>query len=241
MSDENINEQGVANLDDELDTNELYSGDLGSECFEVRQLLVYLLKGPYLFRDEKKQLWKALINHTQEIKVQLANLFLELFISEADGIAFVRPADTGDLDAPQLLPTYTYTFLDSVMLIFLRERLLHSQQRVEQALVTDDEMVNTMRMFDPSVRNDEAKLRRKLETIQKRFTTRHLIMKVQGLDGFVISPILKYVFSATELSELKENYLKKTADLEKRMQFTGQRDLIDDQEQSVQENSEVDE
>ncbi len=238
---ENINEQSVDMIDDELDAQALYPGDLGSECFEVRQLLVYLLKGPYLFRDDKKQLWKALINHTQEVKVQLANLFLELFISEADGIAFVRPAKTGDLDAPQILPSYTYTFLDSVMLIFLRERLLHSQQRVEQALVTDDEMVNTMRMFDPSVRNDEAKLRRKLETIQKRFITRHLIMKVQGLDGFVISPILKYVFTATELSELKENYRKKTADLEKRMQFTGQTDLIDDQEENQAERKGGDE
>ena len=209
----------------------LYEGDVGTESLEVRRLLVFLLKGPYLWRDQKKQLWPLLINHQEELKVQLANLFLELFISESDGVAFVRPADTGDLEVPQLLPTYTYRFLDSVMLVAMRERLMHAAPHAQQALITDEEMVTYMRTFDPSVRNDEQQLRKRLNGIQKRFIDRHLLTKVNAMEGYVISPILKYVFDAGDLSALMEQYRQKQRDMEKSFAVTGQTDLLLNEDQ----------
>ena len=65
-------EQSAENI---LRQKGLYEGDVGTESLEVRRLLVFLLKGPYLWRDQKKQLWPLLINHQEELKVQLANLF----------------------------------------------------------------------------------------------------------------------------------------------------------------------
>lgn len=65
-------EQSAENI---LRQKGLYEGDVGTESLEVRRLLVFLLKGPYLWHDQKKQLWPLLINHQEELKVQLANLF----------------------------------------------------------------------------------------------------------------------------------------------------------------------
>ena len=46
-----------------LEANALYEGDTGSLSFEQRQLMVTLLRGPYLTQAERPNLWQTVRFH----------------------------------------------------------------------------------------------------------------------------------------------------------------------------------
>src|SRR2546427_680434 len=86
------------------------------------------------------KLWPALIRSEAAIRSSLADLFLELVLDRDSGVAFTRQADTEDVDAPVLLRTSPLTFIDSVLLLYLRQQLAEADARGNRAVVADAEM-----------------------------------------------------------------------------------------------------
>ena len=104
-----------------------YLGDTGRLPLDARRALCQLLIGPSIDQLRHAKLWPALIRSEAAIRSSLADLFLELVLDRDSGVAFTRQADTEDVDAPVLLRTSPLTFIDSVLLLYLRQQLAEAE------------------------------------------------------------------------------------------------------------------
>lgn len=185
----------------------LYPGDTGELPADARRLLVQLLSGPSLDGRRHGRLWPALLRHRERVQSRLADLFLELVVDTDAQVAFVRQADTGELEAPILLRRTRLTFLESVLLLYLRQLLAEADLRGERAVVAASEMLDQMRLFEHALSTDQAGFDRRANAAIEKVKKNSLISAIRGSeDRFEISPTLKLLFSAEEVSALARTY-----------------------------------
>lgn len=185
----------------------LYPGDVGQLPLEARRLLVQLLSGPSLDGRRHGRLWPALLRYQELIRSRLADLFLELVLDADAQVAFVRQADTGELETPILLRRTRLTFLDSVLLLFLRQLLADADIRGERAVVSTTEMVDQLRLYEQSLNTDHAGFEKRVYTAIDKAKKNSLLGAIRGMeDRYEISPTLKLLFSAEQIAALIRNY-----------------------------------
>lgn len=191
----------------ESEKTENWPGDCGTLSMPLRRVLVTLLKGPYLYKEKRKEAWTLLVNNQPAIREQLANLLLELVIDDEVGVAFVRSPDLGDMQAPSLLNKYSFRFLDSVLLIEMRDRLMRAQQSGQRAMMALDEIQTHLAVFEASSKTDSAIFATRVNAVLKRMKERHLLLDLgRGSDTWEVSPVLKVVFDAAQVDELRKVY-----------------------------------
>lgn len=185
----------------------LFEGDTGTLRAEERQLLVTLLRGPYLLRSEKPNLWNTLVNSRERVVSRLNDLFLGLVMDSDQGIAFCRQADLGEMQAVPLLRRVTLRFLDSVLLLEMRDRLLDAEATAERALISADNIEEILRGFDPTSRTNEKLFKNHVNAVIARLLRRKLLIRVNdSVRLFEISMVLRLIFNAEEVAALKAAY-----------------------------------
>ncbi len=185
----------------------VYPGDAGTLPLEARRVLVQLLAGPSLDRRRHPRLWPALLRYEPDIRSRLADLFLELVLDADLHVAFVRQADTGELETPVLLRRTPLTFLESVLLLYLRELLAQADVRGERAVVSAEEMVEHMKLYERSVSTDQAGFERRVKAAIEKVKRNSLISAVRGTEErYEISPTLKLLFSAEQVAALIKRF-----------------------------------
>lgn len=185
----------------------LYPGDTGALGLDARRVLVQLLAGPSLDARRHFRLWPVLLMHEAEIRSRLADLFLELVLDADLQVAFVRQADTGELDTPILLRRTPLTFLESALLLYLRELLAQADMRGERAVVSLDEMLEQMKLYERNLNTDQAGFERRARAAIEKVKKNSLLSAVRGSeDRFEVAPTLKLLFSAEEVAALAERF-----------------------------------
>ena len=121
-------------------------------------------------------------------------------------VAGRRTGKTDSIAAPSLLNTYRLRFIDSVVLLKMREILLRTSPLNERALIRLEDISETIRMFDPAIRNDEALLAKRQSALVNRLLERHLLLALVEADSFEISPVLKLIFDGNAVGNLIEAY-----------------------------------
>ena len=185
----------------------LYPGDTGRLPADARRLLVQLLSGPALDGRRHSRLWPALLRYREQVESHLAELFLELVVDTDARVAFVRQADTGELDAPILLRRTRLTFLESALLLYLRQLLAEADLRGERAVVASAEMLDQMRLYEHALNTDRAGFDKRANAAIEKVKKNSLISAIRGSsERFEISPTLKLLFSAEEVAALVRAY-----------------------------------
>jgi hypothetical protein len=185
----------------------LYVGDTGSLPLDARRVLVQLLSGPSLDGRRHGRLWPALLRYQDAIRSRLAELFLELVTDTEAQVAFVRQADTGDLDTPILLRRKSLTYLESVLLLYLRQLLAEADVRGERAVVSVAEMVEQMKLYEQNLNTDRAGFEKRIGAAIEKVKKNSLISAIRGSDErYEVSPTLKLLFSAEEIGALVRIY-----------------------------------
>lgn len=185
----------------------LYPGDTGRLPADARRLLVQLLSGPALDGRRHSRLWPALLRYREQVQSYLADLFLELVVDTDARVAFVRQADTGELDAPILLRRTRLTFLESALLLYLRQLLAEADLRGERAVVASAEMLDQMRLYEHALNTDRAGFDKRASAAIEKVKKNSLISAIRGSsERFEISPTLKLLFSAEEVAALMRTY-----------------------------------
>ncbi len=189
------------------DAARLYPGDTGQLPEEARRVLAQLLAGPSLDAKRHGNLWPVLRRHEAEIRSRLSELFLELVLDTDLEVAFTRQADTGELDAPILLRRAPLTFLQSVLMLYLRQVLTEATARAERAVVSWDEMIEQMRLYEPADNTDRAGFEKRVRAAIEKMKEHSIISPVHGSeDRYEISPTLRLLFSADEIATLTRLY-----------------------------------
>lgn len=189
----------------------LYSSDTGLLPPMTRQVLVHLLKGPYFDRRTSTKLWDELKTNEATIRSRLSDLYLDLLIDDEIGVAFCRKPDLGDHDAPTLLSTARLKFLDSAVLLELRERLMRSRADGERAFVTVADLADMLRLYDRAAETDAKAFNNHLTSIRKRLIERRILIELSSGDSLEISPILPLLFPTADIARLRQAYIERMA------------------------------
>jgi hypothetical protein len=173
----------------------------------ARRVLVQLLSGPSLEGHRHPRLWPALLQHQELVRSRLADLFLELVLDQDRQVAFTRQADTGELEAPVLLRRSPLTFLDSVLLLYLRGLLVEADTRGQAAVVSMDDMLEQLRLYESGVSTDRVGFEKRIRSSIEKAKKNSLIGAIRGsVDRFEISASLKLLFGPEEVKELAALY-----------------------------------
>ena len=187
--------------------NGLFSGDVGELPLETRRALVQLLSGPSLDGQRHARLWSVLLHDEGIIRKRLADLFLELVIEHDLQIAFTRQFDTDDLEAPRLLRRAQLTFIDSILLLYLRYQLTQAESHGERAVVSKDEINEHCSLYERTGNTDRAGFVKRVQTSIEKMKKHNVLQKIRAADDrFEVSPALKLLFSAEKIQSLTVLY-----------------------------------
>jgi len=185
----------------------LFVGDTGSLPLEARRALCLLLAGPSVDAQRQPAQWAALLRNEDEVRSLLCELFLELVLDRDGGVAFTRQYDTAELDSPTLLRSAPLTFIESVLLLFLRQQLAEADTRGERAVVADFQLVEAMSIYQKNVSTDQAGYGKRVVAAIAKMRENQLLSKLRGSeDRYEVSPALKLLFSAEDVQALGEAY-----------------------------------
>lgn len=185
----------------------VFVGDSAQLPLETRRVLVQLLLGPALDAQRQTKLWPVLLRDESTLRARLHELFLELVVDHDQQIAFTRQVVDPDVDIPILLRKTTLTFLQSALLLYLREQLIQADARGERAVTAREDMIEHLSVFDRDRNTDQAKFRRQAEAAVDKAASLNLIRKLRGgEERYEVSPTLKLLFSAEEIQALTRSY-----------------------------------
>ena len=185
----------------------LYHGDSGELSLDARRVLVQLLAGPSLDGQRHSKLWPILIRDEAAIRSRLSELFLQLVIDRDLQVAFTRQADTGDLEVPLLLRRANLTFLDSILLLHLRQRLTQAEAHGDRAVISTDEILEFLSLYEQAGNTDRALFEKRIHASIEKIKKHSILRKIRSSDDrFEISPTLKLLFSAEEIQALTRIY-----------------------------------
>lgn len=185
----------------------LFPGDTGGLPFEARRVLCQLLAGPSVDAERHALLWPVLLRDETAIRARLHELFLDLVLDREARVAFVRQADTGELETPTLLRASPLTFIDSVLLLALRQRLAEAEAQGQRAVVEADELHAQLAVYEPAQGTDRAGFTKKLNAAIEKMKKNAVLQPIRGSEGrFEVSPTLKLLFSAEDVQALGAVY-----------------------------------
>lgn len=185
----------------------LYEGDSGTLPLDARRALCQLLTGPSVDASRHSQLWPALLRHESLLRSRLCELFLELVIDRDAGVAFTRQAETGELETPVLLRSAPLTFIDSVLLLYLRQQLAEADAQGHRAVVEESVMVDAMSVYEKNFSTDRAGFTKKIAASIAKMKESHVLEKLRGSEErYEVSPALKLLFSAEHVQALAQVY-----------------------------------
>lgn len=184
-----------------------FAGDTGQLPLDTRRALVQLLQGPSVDGSRQGKLWLVLLRDEAAIRSRLHDLFLDLVVDREQKVAFTRQVVAESIDAPVLLRRAALTFLESALVLFLRQRLTHADAQGDRAVVSKVEMVEHLRVFERDKNVDHARFERQMENAVEKAKKLSLLHKLRGGDErFEISPTLKLLFPAEEIQALAQSY-----------------------------------
>ncbi len=181
----------------------LWQGDAGELQDSSRRALVQLLRGPYLSAHEMPRLWTALVADEDLIRSRLHDLFLDLELDKVNEFAFTRSINIPDVDIPRTLRTERMAFIDTAMLLLLRQHLLASPTQ-DNVFVDKDELLEAL---DPYRQTDEPTFKRSVNAAWGRMANKYRLIHVSsGSERARISPMVRFLVDADRVDQLTALY-----------------------------------
>lgn len=203
MTDE---EDGAASVAEEGVVREpgLWAGDSGELDERTRRALLRLIRGPYLAGAREGQIWSVLLSDERVIRSRLADLFLELVIDHDHEVAFVRNAPSES--APRAVRSESLTFLDTAMLLVLRQTLL-SEEGSGRVIVGQAEVFEQLAVFRTPDR-DEKDFASRLNSSWHKMQNKLRVLHAVGEDRAEISPVLRLIVDADQVRAITAEYAR---------------------------------
>ena len=184
-----------------------FPDDTGELPIATRRVLVQLLLGPSVDAMRQSKLWPVLLRDEKVIRSRLHELFLHLVIDHEQQVAFTRQVVSEELDVPILLRKASLTFLESALLLFLRQRLTQADAQGERAVVSWTEMQEHLSVFERDRNPDHARFERQIGNAIDKAKKLSLLRQLRGGEQrFEVAPTLKLLFSAEEIQALTRSY-----------------------------------
>lgn len=182
----------------------LWTGDRGTLREATRRVLLELLKGPYVSGAQNPGLWAALVADEDVVRSRLHDVFLELSIDRVEEFAFTRRVDTDELSVPAALRSERLTFLDTAMVLVLRQLLLEAPGE-RRVIVDREEVYERLTIYRTG---DESSFLRHLNGSWTRMRDRLRVLHKAGEGRYEISPMVRFLVDEDRVRELVEVYAR---------------------------------
>ena len=184
-----------------------FIGDTGELKMDTRRVLVQLLLGPSVDARRQSKLWPVLVQDEKVLRSRLHELFLDLVIDHEQKVAFTRQVVSDQVDVPILLRKAPLTFIESALLLFLRQKLTQADAQGERAVVSVQEMQEHLSVFEKADNSDRARFERQIVNAVEKAKTLSLLRKLgRNEERYEVAPTLKLLFSAEEIQGLMRTY-----------------------------------
>ncbi|UFS57576.1 DUF4194 domain-containing protein [Subtercola endophyticus] len=187
----------------------LWPDDAGTLDENSRRALVELIKGPYLSGRTSTQLWSALLADESAIRSRLNDLFLDVVIDRVGEFAFVKNIHSDEIATPRTVRSQNLTFIDTAMLLVLRQILLAGQSDA-RVIVGRDDVFERLRVYRTNDR-DELDFERRLNAAWVKMRNKLRIIHSTGNRGdeedrVEISPVLRLIVDADQVRQISAEY-----------------------------------
>ncbi|WP_248305724.1 DUF4194 domain-containing protein [Agromyces sp. H66] len=186
----------------------LWNGDTGVLGMDSRRALLDLIKGPYLSGRANPGLWAALLADETAIRSRLHELFLDLVVDRVGEFAFVRNVDAGEVTTPRTVRTESLTFLDTAMLLVLRQMLL-AREGEGRVIVGQDEVFEQLRPYRPADHDEKlfgSRLNSSWMNMKNKLRVIHQAGAADGGERAEISPVLRLIVDAEQVRQIEAEY-----------------------------------
>ncbi|MEV7632309.1 DUF4194 domain-containing protein [Microbacterium sp. NPDC089318] len=190
--------------DREMTSDAKWPGDTGTLSIDARRALLKLIQGPYLSATRAPAPWSALLADEASIRSRLHDLFLELVLDRDAGFAFVRNADTGEQQAPVAVRSEQLTFIDTAMLLVLRQMLL-SGEHDGRVIVGRDDVFEQLALFRTEDR-DETDFAKRLNASWLKMHNKLRVIHALTDERVEISPVLRMLVDADQVRLISAEY-----------------------------------
>ncbi|WP_307865068.1 DUF4194 domain-containing protein [Myceligenerans salitolerans] len=193
----------------EAATARLWPGDPGTLPAAARRVLASLVRGPYLSAADDDETWAELLTHLDAVRGRLADMYLDVVVDHDEQIAFVRDA-TSAPDAPAVVREVPLTFLDTVLLLHLRTRLLESPG--QEVVVELDDVVDHLHAFRRRSGSGASGYGTGFDvgiaTAWDRLVEAGILRAVGPGRRCVVAPVLRTLFGADEIQAVQAEYAR---------------------------------
>ncbi len=184
----------------------LWPGDTGELPAPVRRVLVELVRGPYVSQSRSPNLWATLLANEAVVRSRLADLFLDLALDEDGEIAFARNATSEEGDIPAMMRRTPLTFVDTALLLYLRQTLLRAAARGERAFIGMEEIIDHLSQYQAPGSTDRALVAKRARASVKRMKEFAILDKTGTQDRFEIMAILTLIVTPEIVDGLEAEY-----------------------------------
>ncbi len=184
---------------------------------DARRVLVHLMRQGVIISSQKPKAFDLACRYETFIRRHLSEVYLQLVLDRKSGIAFVATADSehGDAidddepaeDFSTLIPKRTLSLYDTLILLVLRKHYQDRESTGEQKITIDIERLESYLTPFLPLTDHASKDRKKLVIRVKEMVKRKILSTIRGTeDRFEITPVIRYVVSASFLESLLAEY-----------------------------------
>jgi hypothetical protein len=200
-------EANSAPEDTNVEAQALFFGDTGKLPEETRRVLVQLLTGPSIDGQRHPHQWTVLLRDEALIRSRLAELFLELIMDREQQVAFMRQVQSSERDIPILLRRKPLTFIETVLILHLRQRLTQADATGGRAVIAATEMLEHLALYEQADNVDQGKFSRQCDAAIEKVKKMGLLATLKGGEArYEVSPTLKLLFTAEHIQSLMDAY-----------------------------------
>jgi len=193
---------------------------------DARRVLVHLMRQGSVMASQKPKLFELLCRHESAIRKHLSEVYLQLVLDQKMGVAFVASADyqndIGDInvesdsenqddleldESTTLIPRRTLSLYDTLILLVIRKHYQDRESAGEQKITIDIERLESYLTPFLPITDHASKDRKKLLARVKEMVKRKVLSTIRGAeDRYEITPIIRYVVSASFLESMLAEY-----------------------------------
>jgi len=186
----------------EADEPVLFAGDTGTLPYEARRAFALLLQRRYVASADHPAEWKALLAHQQVLESRCHDMFVELVVDRDYEIAYKRQVREEGLAIPVLLKDEPYRRVETLLMLFVRNRFRQERGAGQTAAFVDtEELVDYALGF---LAHDETNLAARRREIDNAIATlvRERVLDEVAAGRFKVLPVVEILLPVDRLREL---------------------------------------
>ena len=187
----------------------LFPGDAGQLPLPLRQVLVRLLRGPYVDGSNADagtgaRAWRTIVEHRRALDIRLNELFLRLVIDEDRKIALLQPVEMAEPFTTALQRQRELSREETLLLLRMRLILDRQQGTGKESTIQRSEVLEIFAQYLQGASQDAKGVEELADqTIRRLVNDRRLLVATELPEVFVISNALPLALPFEQIGDIR--------------------------------------